>query len=199
MFKLTRSAFIVILFISIFLASCAQHAPLLAPDNNVEAYYKSSALPQHGMSRVYILPTIYHQMLTGDMTLSSDVSIGRSADDQKLIGRIGEGQFIAFDLPEGYYYLTAKPFNYDLASSSQLLFFPEGKIVMFRPIAHDSNALGLLGSLAQSTMNANQSQFDVIDTETGKAAIRSMHMSGVLSEAASIVKQSIPPSKKERQ
>jgi hypothetical protein len=189
--------------ICILLIGCAANRPSESAASTVEEYYQNNQTPPVGYSRVYVLPAFLSALL-GDFDVPCEISIGKSDADVRPIAKIEKTQFVAFDIPEGSYFIKIVPSHGNYTTPTQTFNFVSSKTTVLKPLIHENNGALMLGSVGAAAgvlvgagideaAHAGLPQFEFVGITQGLEKIRSMKMAGIFPEARNIIKQEIPP------
>jgi len=161
-------------------AGCAPHAALDNADGAVESRYKTAPDPPQGYARVYILPIGLTTFWGGHSELAGDIFLGSDKSDQVFVGGVSPGRFLAFDLPEGSYYLSAVPWAVASTPSAETFLLHAGTVLFLRPRSYGtSGAEGLLGFLILPARQPDDPQFEGLDAAAGISDIQPMRMAAI--------------------
>ena len=184
----------IVLVMSIVVAGCAPHKAPEKADNAVEAIYKSAPNPPRGYARLYVLPIWLTTPWGTHAELAGDVAVGSNESDQVLLGGVAKGSFLAFDIPEGSYYLTAVPYAPASTPSAQRMVFRGGTALIIRPLSYEvSGGNGLLGFLVQPPFQSDKPQFEAQDAAAGMSEIQPLQLLAISPGARAYAEQGKKP------
>lgn len=183
----------VLIVAALTLAACAGGLPPLA-DRAVETYYRDVPMPPPGTSRVYILPKITDSLFGGSLH-PADILVGSDQTTAVPAGRVADGVFLAFDVPDGTaLFIRAIPYG-------ATTFRVGGRQPLFlRPVVPGADAPGWTGE-AGTTIDRDHSPdglaFERLDPFQASNLIQSWHMASLSTTAGAIVRQGLPAAGRE--